>query len=458
MLLLTLSSEIHIKSPRTRSRFIRILADNLKSRLRVEAPEAKLHKTWNRITIDGGDLDAAAKAASETFGVQRVEKIRLIGNGHLDEMSLAVADAARERIRGKKFAVRVRRRGRHAWNSLEAERLIGSHLFADSAGVDLTHPQVTVRVYVLQNEAYLVDDVRQGPDGLPLGVQGRALTLISGGFDSAVAAWMIMRRGVPMDFLHFSLDCAQSEHATAVTYELVKRWGHGSRSLFHMIDFQPVKEALLESVDSSLRQVVLKQFMVAAAEIVLKAFDTLILVTGESVGQVSSQTMDHLAAIDRFCSSPILRPLAGLSKLEIIERSRIVGTHNLSARAKEVCDLSDGPVAVAARPWELNKAHSALPAGLISAVLASWRLIDIADWEPGHPMAPVLREAPAGYAVIRAGKDDPPDGGPVALAGAKAPWHASRLLRAGREVCVIHKDLPPDQPGRPASTPTPLQV
>ncbi|MBU1701256.1 MAG: hypothetical protein KJ970_14335 [Candidatus Eisenbacteria bacterium] len=399
-----------------------------------------MSRTWNRIVIRGEDLDQAALIASETFGVQRVEKIRPVSNAPLEEMSVAVAEASRDRVVGKTFAVRVRRRGGHAWTSLDAERLIGSHLFPYAAGVDLIHPQVTVQVYVQGDQTSLVEETLEGPDGLPLGVQGRALTLISGGFDSAVAAWMIMRRGVPMDFLHFSLDCAQSEHATAVTYELVKRWGHGNQSFYHRIDFQPVKEALLKYVDSSLRQVVLKQFMVAVAELVLKSFGHLVLVTGESVGQVSSQTIAHLAAIDCHCTTTILRPLSGFSKIEIINRSRLVGTHNLSARAKEVCDLSDGPVAVAARRWELNNAHGALPPDLIHSVLTSWKFIDINDWEPGCPMIPVLGASPSDYTPVHAGKTPPPDEGPVALTGRKAAWAASKLHRAGREVCVIKED------------------
>jgi thiamine biosynthesis protein ThiI len=282
-----------------------------------------------------------------------------------------------------------------------------------------------------------VEKSYDGPDGLPLGAQGRTLTLLSGGFDSAVAAWMIMRRGAQTDFLHFLMDCAQSEHAIAVAYELFDRWGHGSRSLMHVLNFQEVKEELRDNVDSRLRQVVLKQLMVSAADQVAENLGIPVIVTGESVGQVSSQTLEHLAAIDRFSTRTILRPLSGLTKREIIELSRRVGTHDLSARAKEVCDLSDGPVATSAGRRELDRAYGSLSAGLAKRALEQWRVLAVKDWGPGDPMVPVVRKPPEGVPLIQPAKDAVPESGPVALVGQRAPYVASELHRAGREVWVV---------------------
>lgn len=437
LVLLTLSSEIHIKSSRTRGRFMKRLARNLGSKLAKKAPETRLLRTWDRFILEGGDLEKAAQLASETFGVQRAQIVRSIRAPNLEDLARQVAEASRDRVRGKTFAVRVKRRGEHTWRSMDAERLIGTLLLPDSAGVDLTNPEVCVRLYVLEREVFLVEKSIEGPDGLPLGVQGRTLTLLSGGFDSAVAAWMIMRRGAQTDFLHFLMDCAQSEHSTAVAYELFDRWGHGGRSLMHVVDFQLVKEELHTKVDSRLRQVVLKQLMISVADQVAEKLGIPVLVTGECVGQVSSQTLEHLAAIDRHATRTILRPLSGLTKREIIELSRRVGTHDLSARAKEVCDLSDGPVATAAGRRELEFAFDSLSPGLSQEVLAQWRVLAVKDWGPGDPMVPVVPEAPEGIPLVQLESEDVPESGPIALAGRRAPHVASALHRAGREVWVV---------------------
>ncbi|MBD3335715.1 MAG: tRNA 4-thiouridine(8) synthase ThiI [Candidatus Eisenbacteria bacterium] len=445
MLLVTLSSEIHIKSSRTRRRFIRILLENLRERLRREAPGAHVDATWDRIHITGSDLERAAQASLDVFGVQRVDRVRRLSFRDLDDLAQQAEAAARERVAGKTFAVRVRRRGNHSWSSLDAERLIGSRLLPYAEGVNLDQPGVTVRIQVQQDEGYLVEDTQPGPDGLPLGVQGRALTLLSGGFDSAVAAWLIMRRGVPVDFLHFTLDCAQSEHATAVAFELIQRWGHGKPAYLHLVDFQPVKDALMQDCDPRLRQVVLKQFMVAAADRVARSFGHLALVTGEAVGQVSSQTLEHLAAIDSFGTETILRPLSGMTKQDIIALSRRVGTHNLSTRAREVCDLSEGPVAVAATRRQLAQAHRRLDPDLVAAALNGWRMIDIRRWQPGGSMIPVVHNAPPGIPLIHAGRDAPPAEGPLVVTGRRATEAAAELHADGREV-YLQVETPASSP------------
>jgi len=391
MLLLTLSSEIHLKSDQTRRRFLKILRANLREGLQREAPGARLRWEHLRHWITGGDLEAAAEVAARTFGVQRVSLTKVVPAGDLDELAAAVAQAAGERVTGRTFAVRVKKRTPQRWRTQEAERQLGSALYDRSAGVDLTNPQELVRVEVIRDQGHLVERVIEGPDGLPLGTQDRSLALISGGFDSVVAAWMLMRRGSPVHFVHFTLDCAETGHALAVAHTMCERWGHGDAPVAHVVDFQGVKQALLDLVDGRYRQVLLKQLMVAAADRLAEELGIDALVTGEAVGQVSSQTIKHLAEIDRACERVVLRPLTGHNKQEIIDWSRRIGSHDISARTVEVCDLSDGPVAVAARRDQLRAAHERLPGDLVDAALATREWIPIAEFMPGEPLRP-LRE------------------------------------------------------------------
>ncbi|MGM0575877.1 MAG: tRNA sulfurtransferase [Myxococcota bacterium] len=430
------SGEIHIKSKRTRRRFRRLLVQRMKAALAEGAPEARILGNAPRLAIAGGHLERAARVASSVFGVHRITEVTPIRYASLDDLADRVADLTRDRIRGRLFAVRCRRRGNQGWTSEDAMRTIGARLYEDSRGVDLDHPEEEVRVEVYQDVAYLVTATHPGPSGLPLGAQEPSLGLVSGGFDSPVAAWMMMRRGSPVDFLHFKLECSVSEHALVVAHALYERWARGTAPLFWMVDFQPIRQALLDHVESRLRQVVLKQLMIATADALAERLGVHALVTGEAVGQVSSQTVSHLAAIDSYCHRAILRPLSGLLKEEIIARARRIGTEDISARAKEVCDLSDGPVAVSAKWSALAEAHDRLPAHLVEAALESLTVCALPDWFPGTPFVPVTAEPPDGVPVLGASDPIPPEG-PFALVGRDRAQAASRLAARGRDVRLI---------------------
>ena len=386
----TPSGEIYLKSRRTRDRFMAQLIGNVRDALGTGLVGATVRRSGHHeLSIEADDLDTAARISSQVFGVRRVERVERVDFDTLEQLSKIVAEMSRPRVVGHKFAVRVRRRGSHEWQSRDAEVEIGRMLLDDSAGVDLSHPDVTVRVHVQEQRALVVEESLDGPDGLPLGTQAKALVLLSGGIDSPVAAWMLMRRGCPVDFLHLKLDCSVSDHALVVGDELIRSWGHGSDPIFHVIDFQRVKRQLQNRVAPGLRQVVLKQLMLAAAAELARRRDLQLLVTGDSLGQVSSQTAAHLAVIDGFVKFPILRPLVGMTKDEIIARARAIRTYDLSIRAREVCDLSEGKrVETKASQRRLETQHRKLDTDLVDEALASREQIRARDWLPGLPLEP----------------------------------------------------------------------
>jgi thiamine biosynthesis protein ThiI len=388
---ITPSGEVYLKSRRTRDRFMRSLVENLREGLGAAGEAVKVRRSGHHeISIDGDDLGTAARVAARAFGVKRVEQVQPVEFDTLEQLSKIVAEMSRARVAGKKFAVRVRRRGTHEWRTNDAEIEMGRMLLDDSAGVDLSNPEVTVRVHVHEQRALVVAVTTEGPDGLPLGTQRRVLALLSGGIDSPVAAWMLMRRGCPVDFLHLKLDCSVSDHALVVGDEVVRTWGQGARSTFHVVDFQGVKKQLQERLAPRLRQVVLKQLMLAAAAEVARRSDIQLLVTGDSLGQVSSQTAAHLAEIDAYVGFPTLRPLVGMTKEEIVARARAIGTYELSIRAREVCDLSEGKrVETQASQFRLESGHRRLDPTVIEDALAGWETTNAKDWAPGVPLEPV---------------------------------------------------------------------
>jgi thiamine biosynthesis protein ThiI len=201
---------------------------------------------------------------------------------------------------------------------------------------------------------------------------------------------MMLRRGCPIDMVHFQLECNQADHALSVGHDLATRWGHGADINLHVIDFEPIKKELNAATRPNLRQVLLKQLMTEAAHKVAQELEMPLLVTGDSLGQVSSQTAHNLVEIDKYAKAPLLRPLIANTKQEIVDRAREIGTYELSTRAREVCDLSEGKrVETAALTYRLRKSMNQLRDGLIDDAVATLESIPASEWFPGVPLMPV---------------------------------------------------------------------
>jgi thiamine biosynthesis protein ThiI len=384
----TLSGDVFLKSRRTQKRLIATVRRNIIQALAPVGFDGSLSRIGTHryaLSVHSASTDAIRDAALTVFGVASVDEVHEVTFTSMDELATTVVPRVSDRVRDRTFAVRVKRRGTHDWSSMDLARSIGALLVKQGGSVDLTNPQETVDVTVLDERAFLIVDHRKGPGGLPIGTQDRVLCLISGGFDSVVAAWMLMSRGCAVDFVHFSLNCAQSDHALAVAGELWRRWGHGMEPTVHLVEFQPVKDALYEHIDSRMRQVTLKVLMAKAAAEIADTHGIPALVTGDALGQVSSQTLPHLVAVSKAVDTPILRPLVGLPKQAIIDLARTIGTADLSARAQEVCDLSEGrPVATASSLSDVDATVTAVPEHVLKDVVATAKVFKLADWSPGQ--------------------------------------------------------------------------
>ena len=223
--------------------------------------------------------------------------------------------------------------------SPEIERIIGRRV-QDATGwrVDLSHPELTIYVEILTSDAFFFFGKESGPGGLPVGTSGRVMSLLSGGIDSPVAAWRMIKRGCRAHFVHFHshpiLSRTSQDKARALVERLTR---HQLRSRLYLVPFAPVQQRVVVNVPPALRVVVYRRLMVRIAQQIAFRAGAHALVTGDVVGQVASQTIDNLSVIDSVAAIPILRPLVGFDKEEITIEAQRLGTYDISVVPDEDC-------------------------------------------------------------------------------------------------------------------------
>jgi tRNA uracil 4-sulfurtransferase len=261
-------------------------------------------------------------------------------SGSLDAMKRAVEQATAGRAFAS-FRITARRAFKtFPLSSVELNRALGAHVLAlhPASRVDLKHPELNVHVEVLPGEAFVYCDRRPGAGGLPVGSSGTVAALLSGGIDSPVAAWRMIRRGCRVVFVHFHSVPYLPDVSQKKARQLVERlteWQYFSR-LF-LVPFGEIQREVVLSVPPHARVVVYRRLMVRIAERLARHVGAAALITGDSLGQVASQTVHNLARIDEVAELPILRPLIGMDKLEITEQARGLGTFDISIEPDADC-------------------------------------------------------------------------------------------------------------------------
>ncbi len=352
LVIATLAGEIGVKGRRTRAHMVRELVRNAAAYVDV--------RSWRAL---GGalllDMEGDPSQLLRVFGVAHYAVAHEVTYSDLRDLVSKAAPMVEGAVRGRRFAVRATRVGERRFTSLDVQRELGGSLEPVSAGVDLGSPEVTVYVYLWsQGVAYVYVNPQEGPRGLPVGVAGRTVALVSGGIDSPVAAWMIMRRGVVPVLLNLAIGGEQHVRAVLEEARVLRGWS-GSHDLeVYVVDGAPVLSALA-NVRRWLRAVALKRVMYRLAEALARRAGAHSITTGESLSQVSSQTMWNLEAEERGVGLPILRPLIALEKDEIVALARRVGTYEVSARVPEYCALAASST-TRARPADVDEAEGAM--------------------------------------------------------------------------------------------------
>ena len=327
-------------------------------------------------------MDRVAERVSSVMGVARVCRAARVAKDPAVVIDTAVATAAGHT---GSFAVRARRRDkRFPMTSADLNREIGARVQqAYGYPVNLSRPDLTIVVEVDQREVFVYLDGAPGQGGLPVGMSGRALVLMSGGIDSPVAAHRMMRRGLRCDFLHFSgmpLTGPESVYkAYGLTYQLDRFQGD---SRLYVVAFGQAQRRLASSGANRLQIVAQRRLMLKTGEVLARRLGAAALVTGDSLGQVSSQTLANLTALDDAVSLPVLRPLIGHDKIEIIDEARRIATLPLSELPDQDCCalLTPRQVETQARIGDLRRIEARLDAGDLAEELAAIAQ----EYRPGH--------------------------------------------------------------------------
>lgn len=359
--------EITIKSKPVRNRMTAQLRRNLKQVFADIAEEITVAKDWDKLEVsypgnDGQVARALEQVLEETPGIANFSRVVSYPLGNFDDILAKTKALWAERLEGKTFVVRVKRSGKHDFSSTEVERAIGGGLLhqTGAARVRMKGADITIRMEIRGDALYLIEMTRRGLGGFPLGTQGSVISLVSGGFDSTVASYHSVRRGLRTHFLFFNLGGRAHEVGVKeVSHYLWQRFGRPHKVRFITVPFEEVVAEIIACVDNSYMGVVLKRMMLRAAEKVAAGLDVRALVTGESVAQVSSQTLESLVAIDEVTKTLVLRPLITSDKTEIIDTARRIGTEEFAANMPEYCGVISVKPTTRACPERLARAEAA---------------------------------------------------------------------------------------------------
>jgi len=330
--ILATTSEISLKGGNRRW-FERTLTDNVRTAL-SDLPVASVTRPAWRVLITFEESVPFAEAARRLGTVFGIGGIRAVEHaGHTIEDLEAHLGPRLEKMSPGSFAIRCQRsEKRFPLTSPEVERALGAFVQERTGWpVDLGNPDLTIHVLVDENGLFTWTHQVPGPGGLPVGVGGRATCLISGGIDSPVAAYLLMKRGMRLDFVHFHsvprTDPASLEKVEDLIRILIRYQGPARLAKVPLL---PIQEEIAARCPAELRVLLYRRFMLRLAEETALRLRSDALITGESLGQVASQTIQNLRAVESVATMPVLRPLIGLDKPEIIAIARRMGTYETS--------------------------------------------------------------------------------------------------------------------------------
>ncbi len=312
------------------------------------------------------DIEAAFAACRQVFGIAAIARAVPCDKDVDAIVATAKQYLSEEFAKARTFKVESKRADKlFHLNSIQISQAVGGELAEafPHVAVDVHKPDLTVYVEIREKHAYVHAPSVPGAGGLPIGMGGTAVSLLSGGLDSPVSSWMIARRGVQLEMVHFVSPPYTSDQALEKVLQLARELtAYTGRTIVHIIPFTEIQEEIRKNCPEEYFTLIMRRFMMRLAEAVARKAGAGALVTGESLGQVASQTMMALGVTEDVTRMPVLRPLIGMDKVEIIRMARDIGTYDTSILPYEDCCTVFTPRHPCTRPKieDVREAESAL--------------------------------------------------------------------------------------------------
>ena len=336
--------EIGIKG-KNRYLFEEVLCRRISDALRNVTGEFETHREMGRIYVDCSqdyDFDDAIEALQRVFGIVGICPVVIREEQGLDRLCEDVIAYLREVYpeHNQTFKVETRRADKsYPVPSMEVNARVGGEILDafPEMKVDVHHPRLEMHIEI-RSKIYLYSEIIPGPGGMPVGTNGKAMLLLSGGIDSPVAGYMIAKRGVQIDAVYFHAPPYTSERAKQKVVDLAKKVAEYSGPIhLHVVNFTDIQLYIYEKCPHDELTIIMRRYMMLIAEYFAKKENCLGLITGESIGQVASQTMQSLAVTNQVCSLPVYRPLIAMDKQDIVEISEKIDTFETSILPYEDC-------------------------------------------------------------------------------------------------------------------------
>lgn len=341
---------------KNRKQFISRLRENLRFVFQ-DVTDLRIRSEHDRMYLRSShehEMAILLERLPRVFGIQSFSPVAECKTDLEEMKALAVKIVEGIDYKGKTFKVNVRRAyKKFELDTYELNRDLAGHVLTTLPGmtVQMKNPEIELVVEVRENGTYMMVEKIPGATGLPVGSNGKALLLLSGGIDSPVAAYFIMKRGVRIEAIHFFSPPFTSDQSLEKVKDLCQQISQfGGKVRLHIIPFTEIQQTIQQNVPENVTMTSTRRMMMKISDLVRKEIDAKVLVTGENLGQVASQTLESLAAINDVTTTPILRPLITYDKLEIIDIAQKIGTYETSIRPYEDCCTVFTPASPKTKP------------------------------------------------------------------------------------------------------------
>ena len=327
---------------KNRKDFIGRLAGNVTKVLR-EFPQVEIHPRHDRmhIVLNDAPFEEVDQRLKKVFGIQTYSPTIKVEKTLAEIEKTALALMKETFKKGMTFKVNTKRSDHQfLYDTNELNKMVGDYLFShmDDLKVEMKHPDIVLRIEVRKDAVYISNQLLHGAGGMPVGTGGRAIMMLSGGIDSPVASYLALKRGVDIDMVHFYSPPYTTEKALNKAKELTGILANYAGKInFIAVPFAEIQETIKEKIPEGYLMTVQRRFMLQLADKIRAKRRGLAIFNGESVGQVASQTLESMAAINDVTTTPVVRPVATMDKTEIINLAEEIGTFDLSIQPFEDC-------------------------------------------------------------------------------------------------------------------------